>query len=331
MDKQSNDKTDINIDTLLSQISARTEPDTDKALKSKAQVAAHWQKAVKNRRQKVQKTYWAMAAALALVFTISLLNINKSVVDSEPVMFATIQSVHGQVLIQRNQQWVPIDEINTVTAGTRIKTSENSFLSLKMNDNSELRIAANTTLLSGENYIELQQGQIYHDTDISIQAAPLTIKTSQGQIQHIGTKYLVASNADQLKVAVRSGQVQMTPTQTGLNQQIIQSKQLVSISPNGTLKTEQINNYGSIWDWTFKAQGGFNLNNKSLYDFIEWYSYQTGLTVDWQNLESMSKRVRLQGNISNMSSQQAIKSVFNSTQYTYSIDNGILQISQQKQ
>lgn len=331
MDKQPIDKDNINIETLLSKISERTEPDSDKALKSKAQVAAHWQKTVKNRRQKVQKTYWAIAASLALVFTLTLMNINKDFENNEPAMFATVQSIHGQVLIQRNQQWVPIDEINTVTAGTRIKTSENSFLSLKLQDNSELRVAANTTLQSGENLIQLEQGQIYHDTDISSQAAPLTIKTTQGDIQHIGTKYLVSTGPDQLKVAVRSGQVQMTPSNTGLNQQIIPSEQLASLVSEGTLKTEPITSYDAIWDWTFKAQSSFNLNNKSLYEFIEWYSHETGLAVDWQNLESMTKRVRLQGNITNMSSEQAIKSVFNSTQYSYAINNGILQISQQNQ
>jgi hypothetical protein len=77
------------------------------------------------------------------------------------------------------------------------------------------------------------------------------------------------------------------------------------------------------------AQTDFDLSNRSLYDFVQWYAHQAGLVVDWQNTESSSKRVRLQGNIKNMSQEQAIKTVFYSTQYDYAIADGVLQISHQ--
>jgi ferric-dicitrate binding protein FerR (iron transport regulator) len=321
----------VDIEALLKRVGSRTTPDTDLTAKSKAKVHQHWQQMVqKQKQQRKQRFVWAMAASVLVVFTVSLLTINQPFNTTAAQPFAVVQNLQGTVEFQNGDQWLPLDSSTKINSSTLIRTAANSHLNIQLNDNSELRIAANTSLLTGNDSIELNYGQIYHDTDVSEHSKPLTIKTSQADINHIGTRYLVSNQDNVVKVAVRSGQVNFK-TQDNNDVQSIESEQLATLSSSGENTISAINSYDKIWDWTFVAQSGYSLNNKSLYEFVQWYARQNGLTVDWQNFESPSKRVRLQGDIQNMTAEQAINTVFYATQYTYSIDQGVLQIKQQNQ
>ncbi len=321
----------VDIDTLLKKIGPRTMPDAELTAKSKDKVHQHWQQMVqRQKKQRKQKYIWAMAASVLLIFTVSLLNFNQPLNQTTIQPFAVVQNYQGTMEYQNGNQWLPLKPSSTINPNTRIRTAENSHLNIRLNDHSELRIAANTSLLTGEDFIELNYGQIYHDTDVTQQARPLTIKTDHAQINHIGTRYMVSNQNDTLKVAVRSGQVNLK-SQAANDAKIIESEQLATLSSSGDSKVSTISSYDALWDWTFAAQSGYSLKNKSLYEFVQWYAGQTGLTVDWQNFESSSKRVRLQGDIQNMTAEQAIETVFYATQYTYSIDQGVLQIKQQNQ
>ncbi|MCB1583947.1 MAG: FecR domain-containing protein [Xanthomonadales bacterium] len=324
-------ETKVDIDALLKQIGSRTTPDAELTAKSKAKVQQHWQQMVqKQRQQRKQKYLWAMAASVLMVFTVSLMNFNQPTPQPAATPFAVVQNSQGTAEYQQGNQWLPIEPNSTLVTGTRIRTLNDSHLNIQLSDHSELRIASNTSLTTGSNMIELQHGQIYHDTDVAQQAAALTIKTSQAEVQHIGTRYLVNKQNDVLKVAVRSGQVNMT-SEDASDATTLQSNQVATLGTTGETKISTVNSYDGLWDWTFSAQPAYALNGKSLYEFVKWYAHQTGLTIDWQNLESPAKRVRLQGDIHNMTSEQAIKTVFYATQYTYSIEDGVLQIKQQNQ
>lgn len=326
-----NNNRSVDVEALLKRVGSRTTPDTDLTAKSKAQVHQHWQQMVhKQKQQRKQRFIWAMAASILVVFTVSLLTINQPLNQTTVQPFAVVQNLQGTVEFQNGDQWLPLESSAKINSSTLIRTAANSHLNMQLNDNSELRIAANTSLLTGDDSIELNYGQIYHDTDMSQHSKPLTIRTSQADINHIGTRYMVSNQNNIVKVAVRSGQVNLK-TQDNSDIQTIESEQLATLSSSGGSTIRTINPYDELWDWTFTAQPGFSLSNKSLYEFVQWYAKQNGLTVDWQNFESPSKRVRLQGDIQNMTAEQAINTVFYTTQYTYSIDQGVLQIKQQNQ
>ena len=259
-----------------------------------------------------------------------VLNLNQNPETSAPILLASVSSFSGDVQWQQaNGDWQALQTNDAIHAGSVIKTSDNSFLTITLTDASEIRVAANSEIMTLPKVIELRTGQLYHDTDESITASPLIIQTSQGTVEHIGTRYLVSSQPDEVKVAVRSGQVKMTTDTQGQTEQVLSSNQLAVLNANKDTVISHISSYDDLWDWTFMAQADFDLSNRSLYDFVQWYAHEAGLVVDWQNTESASKRVRLQGNIKNMSQEQAIKTVFYSTQYDYAIADGVLQISHQ--
>ncbi len=329
MDNQKNHASDA--EKLLAQMGSRTIPDVHKTAASKAAVRAHWQQAVQQNKQQKQRPYvWAVAASIMLMASLLVLNLNQNPENSAPILLASVSSFSGDIQWQQdNGDWQTLQSSASIHAGSVIKTSDNSFLTMTLTDASEIRVAANSEIMALPDVIELRIGQLYHDTDESITASPLTILTSQGTVEHIGTRYLVSSQPDEVKVAVRSGQVKMTTDTQGQTEQVLSSNQLAVLNANKDTVISDISSYDDLWDWTFMAQADFDLSNRSLYDFVQWYAHQAGLVVDWQNTESASKRVRLQGNIKNMSQEQAIKTVFYSTQYDYAIADGVLQISHQ--
>ncbi len=337
MDKQppkSNQTLDV--DRLLKQVGPRTQPNVKQAANSKAKVRQHWQQAVLKQQQIQQRrrVNWAIAASLMLMATATLFTFNQSTVNDEPMMFANLSNFSGDVQVRDalDDSWRAVQANQTIQSGTAIKTnSSNSYLTMQLNDNSEIRMAGNTELVINPQQLELTKGQIYHDTDESFKAAPLVIKTNHGYVQHIGTRYMVSNDQNATRVAVRSGQVKLTSIDSNQTQtdQTLEQNQLATLSNNNPVTLSAISAHDNLWNWTFMAQNTFSLDNKSLYEFVDWYTQQTGLAVDWQGLESPSKRVRLQGNIKNMTAEQAIQTVFYSTQYNYSINDGVLQINKQ--
>jgi hypothetical protein len=132
---------------------------------------------------------------------------------------------------------------------------------------------------------------------------------------------MVSQNGNDVAVAVRSGSVKLTAANTQTAEELtIEHSQLAKINQQGEVAVEPVTAFDPLWDWTFVAQAGFDLENKSLFQFVQWFAEQSGLTVDWQNHESQTKRVRLQGNIKNMQPELAINTVFQSTQFNYEME-----------
>jgi hypothetical protein len=333
MDKPDNK---LNVDQLLAQMGSRTQPNAVQTENSKAAVKAHWQKMVQQKKQQQQKKYlWALAASVLLTASLVIFNLNTVPVTTAPMQLATVSNYSGDVQIRQkiDNTWHTLQANETVFSNSMFKTTDDSYVALKLTDGSEIRIADNTQLSWSEQTITLLQGKIYHDTDdaLATEVAPLTIATVNGSVQHIGTRYMVSQNGNDVAVAVRSGSVKLTAANTQTAEELtIEHSQLAKINQQGEVAVEPVTAFDPLWDWTFVAQAGFDLENKSLFQFVQWFAEQSGLTVDWQNHESQTKRVRLQGNIKNMQPELAINTVFQSTQFNYEIENGVLQINNQK-
>ncbi len=324
-----NDNDSTNIESLLKQLNTRTSPDKTKAADTKARVKEQWQQMVKQQQKaKLQRRVWVLAASIMIATTLSLF-IFDNLDTSEKVSFvATINDYSGSIRIKpENAPWINLKELSDLAKGVTIKTADASFLSLVLQDDSELRINENTELYFQADGVELIYGQIYHDTDFTQKAKPLKIKTTQGFIEHIGTRYLVSSLNNQVQIAVRSGEVKFSSNITHENDQLIKDNQMLNVAANKSAELSSIDSYDNLWDWTFQAQAGYELEGKSLFNFITWYAHQTGLSIDWNGLKFKSKNVKLHGNIKNISSEQAIRTVFLSTQFNYSINDGVLQIN----
>ena len=321
---------DIIIDELLKTHGKRVQPDEMMARRARNNVRAHWQASVakQHQQQKQRKTFvLRMAAAVMLMVTTGFFvqyNLQNNTTES----IAHSLYVQGEVLISTDQndwQVAQQGDLSTqLNPGVWLKTSGDSYANITLSDNSQLRINQNTQLqLVNQSEIKLLGGEIYHDADDVIKSMPITISTSLGNINHIGTRYLVNKNQTSLQVAVRNGLVEIS--NSGSKKQL-QAGKKIDIKSSGEQQESTVLAYDRLWQWTQTAGQPFSTENKSLHDFVRWYAHENGYEIDWNQQQFKTKRVQLSGKLSNLTKEQQIKTVFLSTKFDYNINQGILRI-----
>jgi hypothetical protein len=313
------------VEDLLKAHGKRTQPDDLMKKRAMNNVKAHWQanleRQQKHKKQKQARLYKMAASVMLMVSAVFLMQYNFQ--DTNPQIIKDLYS--------KGEVQVSVDGINWKTTNKEplvdemwIKTNDSSFATLTLMDNSQLRLDHKTQLqLLSASQITLHTGEIYHDADDSTSTSPLMINTSLGSIQHIGTRYLVSKTESDLKVSVRNGLVKVSGDI--MTKHVASGKQL-SMDSTGNHNEINIAAYDSIWNWTKEAGKPFKTKDKSLNAFIQWYAHENGYQIDWNALESKTKKVQLSGNISSLVKSQQIKAIFLSTKFDYQINQGILSI-----
>ena len=318
-----NNNQNNNIDELLKTHGKRTQINELIVKRAKRNVYAHWQKSLlkkQKQRQHKLKYVFAMAAVLVLMVTFALFyRLNTSVAPFSHSLYS-----QGELLVSNDGENWSVNTENVLQQNTWIKTTNNSFANITLADKSQLRINQNSQLhLLNSTEIVLLKGEIYHDADMIHHSIPLLIKTHLGDIQHIGTRYLINLTNKELNVAVRNGLVKIN--QNNNLQQITAGKQL-TVDLSGNQSTTVISAYDRKWHWTQSAAKPFEFEGHSLNEFILWYAHENGYTITWNQNETQTKRVKLSANLQNLEQNQQIKTVFLATKFDYEINKGILSI-----
>ena len=108
--------------------------------------------------------------------------------------------------------------------------------------------------------------RIYRDRQI-------TIHTAAGSATDIGTQFSVAYDKQQLSVAVREGRVDVSgdrPSVTAM------AGDRLLIQQGNDVVVDQVNPYDVSWDWATSLAPGFDIEDRSLLDFLKWASRETG-------------------------------------------------------
>ena len=318
---------DAIIDELLKTHGERIQPDEIMARRARNNVRAHWQASIV-KQQKQRKTFVLRIAAAVMLMVTTGFFVQHNLQDNSPKAIAHSLYVQGEVSIStdhNNWQLAKQGDLTTqLTAGIWLKTSGNSFANITLSDNSQLRINQNTQLqLVSQSEVKLLDGEIYHDADDVIKSMPITISTSLGNINHIGTRYLVNKNQTNLQVTVRNGLVEIS---NNSSKKQLQAGRQINIQSSGEQQENAVLAYDRLWQWTQDAGQPFMAENKSLHDFVRWYAHENGYEIDWNQQQLKTKRVKLSGKLSNLTTDQQIKTVFLSTKFDYNINQGILKI-----
>jgi hypothetical protein len=313
------------IDDLLKAHGKRAQPDDLMKKRAMKNVKAHWQANLEKQHmlQKQRQSHLFKIAASIMIIVSAVFLMQYSFQDSNLQVIKGFYA-NGDVQISNDGiNWQTSNQ-QSLVEDAWVKTNDNSYVSLTLMDNSQLRLNHNTQLqLLNASQVTLHNGEIYHDADDTSKSNPLKINTSLGNIQHIGTRYLVNKTESDLQVSVRDGIVEIS--NDDFKKQIVSGKQL-SMDVNGTLNENNITTYDVLWKWTQDAGKPFQAKNKSLNDFIVWFAHENGYEIDWNKLQDKTKRVQLSGNISDLSKSQQIKAIFLSTKFDYQINQVILSI-----
>lgn len=253
---------------------------------------------------------WVVPLALAASIIVAVM-INIRPTDMTSRTLGTVARVAGGAAMSVGQT-VNEGDILRTAAGQGIGVSLPRGLSLRMAAESNLRFDGpdDFTLLSGRVYADSGQ-QIYRDRHI-------TIHTTAGSVTDIGTQFAVHFDDDALAVAVREGKVDIA---TGLETHTALAGDKLLLRADEEVVVDQITANDDSWDWAVELAPSFDINNKSLLDFLKWAARETGkelvFTSDEARMAAMKSKQY--GSVSDFTPQEAIEAVLSTTTFHYQI------------
>jgi ferric-dicitrate binding protein FerR (iron transport regulator) len=217
----------------------------------------------------------------------------------------------------------------TVFAGETLKTSEDEGLSLLLARSESLRVGENTELrVDGRDSFTLLRGRVYVDTGQFVyRNGGVKIETSFGVVTDVGTQFSVGLTSQQLEVAVREGRVDISNENEPL---IVMVGERMSLQRNRQPVVSTIRANDEDWAWVADLAPEFDIENRSLFDFLRWAARETGreLVFESDELQMTAMREDIHGQISNLTPDEALEAVRQAVKMRYRIEADKIVIEQ---
>ena len=246
--------------------------------------AAHeaWQRSVHQHRQR-RRMLLAGVAAVASVALGALLHVHEGATSPPSTVIASLAYAQGEVQLHSTYAPGPNPRDratrNQLHAGDEIVTGADGGARIAASSGVVLRVAANTALRwrsAGE--LELQRGAVYIDS--GSRHASLKVHTAFGNVSHLGTRYLVRTDADTLHVVVRDGLITLAAhgaeTQAGGHERL-------DVGTDGRVLRSIAPPYGEEWAWSDALGARFNVDGRSLDEFLTWASSESGRRLEYED------------------------------------------------
>ena len=164
-------------------------------------------------------------------------------------------------------------------------------------------------------------GRVYADTgDLMYRRNNLLVHTSIATVSDIGTQFAVSIDDDDLEVAVREGRVDIrrdTATDVAV------AGERMQIDASGVSNIDELLPHDAFWQWTSSLAPAFDIEGKSLLEFLRWAARETGKRLEFedQELRMAAMRVDLHGTVVDIAPIDALRSVLATTTFDYQIDS----------
>jgi ferric-dicitrate binding protein FerR (iron transport regulator) len=219
--------------------------------------------------------------------------------------------------------WWALRRDVTHTASPWIEAATNP-IHLSLPDGVTARLDAKTRLRTlSPTILELDRGAVYVDTGEGHHKA-IEVQTSVGTVRDIGTRFAVRIvERSTLLVRVRDGAVL---TEQGGRTYRTQSGQELILRRDGTSERREAAPYGPEWDWVVKAAPGFDIEGRTLREFLDWVARETGwrIVLADAGLEDSAAQTVLHGSIGKLPPDQAPFAVLPGAGLEGKIENGAL-------
>lgn len=302
---------------LLQQLFAQAEPrpqppvrDTEEVRRA---VLAEWD-AVARRRSWRRRAGFAAAASVLLA--VALVNIDEGPAPNAPApLAASVERVQGIVLTESGSR---LTLGSGIAPGTRIETGD-AQLAVSLASGGSLRVGSRSrVVLTSGDEVELLAGMLYFDSEDE-RGSEFAVATELGRIRDVGTQFLVRLDDEQLDVGVREGRVDLARggalDTAGVGERLIASQ-----AANG-LRRDSIPTFGSDWEWAERLAPPFEIDGRTVSDFLAWFSEQTGRTVVFGDAaaEGVARQAVLSGSI-DLPPLQKLSAVLALADLTYALD-----------
>jgi hypothetical protein len=308
---------EVERERLLQELFAHAEPrpqppasDTEEVRRA---VLAEWE-AVTGRRSMRKRGIYAAAAAAALATLVVYLG-DGSDPSAPAQLVARVEQVQGIVTTTDGAR---LSAGSGVLPGTEVASGDGQ-IGLRLASGGSLRIGTGSrVVLASSDEAELVAGVLYFDSE-GERSSEFAVTTELGRILDVGTQFLVRLDGEQLDVGVREGRVTLTRGATSGAAGV--GERLVASQAAGDLRRDAIATFGDEWAWAERLAPPFEIDGRTLGEFLDWFEAQTGRTVVFADTaaERAARQAVLSGSIE-LPPLQKLSAVLALTDLEYSLD-----------
>jgi ferric-dicitrate binding protein FerR (iron transport regulator) len=259
------------LEELFSHAKPREQPSASDTEEVRRAVLAEWE-AVTGRRRLHRRG--ALAATAAAVLAAWFVYVGTGSDPSAPVeLVARVEQVQGVVMTAAGAR---LGVGSGMLAGTEVASGDGQ-IGIRLASGGSLRIATGSrVVLVNGNEAELVAGALYFDSE-GERSSAFAVTTELGRVLDVGTQFLVRLDAEQLDVGVREGRITLTRGATSGAAGV--GERLVASQAAGDLRRDAIATFGDEWAWVEELAPPFDIDGRTLGEFLDWFEEQTGRTV----------------------------------------------------
>ena len=173
----------------------------------------------------------------------------------------------------------------------------------------------------------LNSGRVYFD--FSAGAQPFVLRTDAGSVEHLGTQFEVITLPEGMRVRVREGSVLI---HAGSRVQTEEAGTEILVHYGGTVVRRSIATYGEDWAWVEAIAPEFEIENRSVSEFLGWVARETGRHVDFadEHTRELAESTRLHGSIRGLTPLQALARVTSTTTLRFEVQENAIRVSSRR-
>lgn len=306
---------EADLEELLREVGTRDEPPRTVMDEVRAAVHSEWQLTVNERRWRWRLRSWRVAAGFVVAVSIAVWGAR--FLSTEPTLVATIVHSDGLLLTAAGakDEWRARAVGQRIAAGETVQADDRSRALVSFDAGVSVRLDHNTILeVVSDDRVILALGALYVDSPPEVPGGTaFTVQAHASSVRHIGTQYEVRTHADAVEVSVREGHV-MIDHENGTS--TAEAGEKIHLTAAGEITRSALSRWHSDWDWVTAAAPAFDIDKRTLSEFLTWVAGETGHQIVFatSEAEAAASHVKLRGSIAGLDLDTALTAVLATTQ-----------------
>ncbi len=314
-DRDSEQRSERALEQLFEQADPRPQPPAADEDEIRRAVFAEWEAVTGRRKWQRRAAYTATASVL---FAVAVWLGSGLLPSVPPVVVARVERVQGIVDTRAGTR---LAVGTTLVVGDQIST-RTAQIALRLASGGSLRVAPRSEVaLTGPDTAELVAGALYFDSENRRAATEFSVTTPLGTVRDVGTQFVVRLDGASagLDVGVRDGRVTLTTEDA--SDTAAAGERLVTARDATAIRREPMPKVGGDWDWAEQLAPPFDIDGRTVSEFLAWFARQTGRNVVFASpaAERAAREARLEGSI-DLEPLQKLAAVLATTDLTYTLD-----------
>lgn len=321
-------KEDTLLEALFRHARARQRAPADVEERIYEALHAEWRQSTQRRSRRFRFAALAVAASLVLALLWFALVPRTETPGNQEHLFVSVEKAIGKIFVRdATGRLKRLTDSEQLLSGQSLITRQGSGIALRWGDGESLRLDENSRveLLAGDQ-IRLIHGRLYVDSSAANDlGAGLIIRTPAGLVSHLGTQYMISVSDSGTDISVRKGKVSIV---TGKVSTVTDKGSKISVDRDGHRRMTDIETYGDVWRWTEQLAPPFNMDGRTMEDFLAWVGYETGHSIKYASASAreMARKTRLHGN-AELAPLRALEVVLQTSDLVYRLHAGTIVIS----